>query len=76
MVQQMYARRGSCSETCWGLIQSRKKSWMTDRCSVGGAVAAGVEVEALNGKVHWQGDQTCCYWSQMLTLQLLIKTRL
>lgn len=77
MVQQTYARTGSCSETCWRLTQSRKKSWRADRCSVGGPVAAGagVEAEALSGKVRWQGDQTCCYRSQMLTLQLLMKTR-
>lgn len=29
---------------------------------MGGAVAAvaGVEAEALSGKVRWQGDRTCC----------------
>lgn len=77
MVLQTYARKGSCSETYWRLIQSRKKSWRADRCSVGGPVvaAAGVEVEALSGKARLQGDQTCCYRSQMLKLQLLIKTR-
>lgn len=71
----MYARKGSCSETCWGLIQSRKKSWRAGRCSAGGpvAAAAGVEVAALNGKVRWQEDRTCCYRSRMLTLQLLTK---
>lgn len=77
MVLQTYARRGNCSETYLRLIQSRKKSWRADHCSVGGPVvaAAGVEVEALSGKARLQGGQTCCYRSQMLKLQLLIKTR-
>lgn len=37
------------------------------------AAVAGAEVGAWSDTAHWLEVQTCCYQSQMLTLQLLVK---
>lgn len=58
---------------CWGLIQSRRMSWRAGRCFVGEPVAAVAGVEAWSDIAHWLEVRTCCYQSQMLTLQLLVK---